>query len=197
MSVKRHHGEYPAPVVPIPGWMSGLELEWLYQQAKLHQVIVEVGSAYGRSSHALLTGNYESFGDQGKVYCVDCWPMHKKATKDEFDYSRKDTHRRSVFFQMCGYFPNLNIWEMESKKAAEAWKYNPWTGNMIFLDGGTQQIEKDLLAWAEYAEGGVLCGHDYSDEYPNVKKAVDVLCEDAKTAVVNPEGTSIWLVEFK
>ena len=38
--MKRHNGEYPMPIVPIPGWMSATELEWLYQRARGHQTIV-------------------------------------------------------------------------------------------------------------------------------------------------------------
>jgi predicted O-methyltransferase YrrM len=188
--MKKHRGEYPMPVVPIPGWMSGLELEWLYQQAKLHKTIVEIGSAYGRSSHALLTGNYESFQNEGRVYCVDYWPLHKKGTRTEFDTTRKDTIRRSTFFQTVGNFPNLNVLEMPSGLAQAAIYSGNVGADMVFLDGGTDNIVADIHLWSFLAKS-LFCGHDYSEEYPNVIEVVDSCFPNKK---IVPE-TTIWYVE--
>ncbi len=196
--MKKHRGEYPCPIVPILGWMSGSELEWLYQQAKLHQYIVEIGSAYGRSSHALLTGNYEAFQSDGKVsgkvYCVDCWPVHVKGTKTEFDYTKKDVTRRLDFFRNVGHFPNLDIWEMTSGSAATFLRtLKGWESllGMVFLDGGTAHMEHDIYLWASMS-APLLCGHDYSpEEYPNVVEVVDRLLPDRKIV----SDTTIWYVE--
>jgi len=191
--MKKHRGEYPCPIIQIHGWMSSPELEWLYQQAKLHQYIVEIGSAFGRSSHALLSGNYEAFQGTGKVYCVDCWPVHVKGTKTEFDYSKKDVARRLEFFRNVGHFPNLDIWEMTSGSAATFIRtLKGWESlGMVFLDGGTDQMEFDIYLWTSIG-APLLCGHDYSpEEYPNVVEVVDRLLPDRK---IVPD-TTIWYVE--
>jgi len=157
--VKRHNGHYPAPLVPIPGWMSGKELEWLYTKAREHQVIVEVGSAYGRSSHAILCGNYESFGKEGVVYCVDPWPKKIKGI-DEFVTGTKDMRRRSEFWKNCGGFPNLNVIELPSMQAS--WALAQAGVTMVFLDGGINQLDKDYNYW-RMIRPKLLCGHDYGE----------------------------------
>lgn len=188
--MKNHIGEYPCPVIQIQGWMSGPELEWLYQKAKLHQNIVEIGSAFGRSSHALLTGNYVGFQGEGRVYCVDCWPVHVKGTKEEFDYSKKDTTRRSAFFHNVGNFPNLQVWEMSSYQVYWFMYSMNTSIDMVFLDGGTDQMRDNIWHWSPIPTG-LLCGHDYSEEYPKVVDAVNELCPNRKIV----PGTTIWYLE--
>lgn len=185
--MKKHRGEYPMPAIQIPGWMSSPELEWLYQRAKENRIIVEVGCAYGRSSHALLTGNWEGFGHEGRVYCVDPWPKPVKGSKDQFDFSFKDTSRRSVFFQRCGYFPNLSVIELISSRAWHAIRESDI--GMVFLDGGTAQMRHDIIEWW-HKPNKILCGHDHSDEYLELKAFIERM-EDVKFVT----DTSIWYVE--
>lgn len=167
--IKNYNGSYRCPYVPIPGWMTATELEWLYQRAREHRTIVEIGSAFGRSSHALLCGNYNSFPGEGRVYCVDPWPSHVKGTKDVFDYGGKDLDRRMQFMQNVGSFPNLNILEIKSRFAASL---VPWIRpDMVFIDGGTAQVKLDISVWKN-TSCRLLCGHDYSEEYPDVIEAV-------------------------
>lgn len=192
--MKHHNGEYQAPIPNIPGWMSGDELEWLYQQAKKHRVIVEVGSAFGRSSHALLTGNYESFGGDGRVYCVDPWPLKDEATK-RFDLSGKDLRRKMWFLHNVAHFPNLSVVELPSQQAVKAFDTVPV--DMVFLDGGTDQVEKDLAYWGTMSYA-LLAVHDYdNDKYPNVVKAVDefqrgIVIPSRMTRQEVVANTSIW-----
>lgn len=188
--MKKHRGEYPMPAIQIPGWMSSPELEWLYQKAKEHRIIIEVGCAYGRSSHAILTGNWEGFGHEGKVYCVDPWPKPVKGSKDQFDFSYKDTSRRSVFFQRCGHFPNLNVIELSEARAHYLLIH--LLPDMVFLDGGTANIAEEIRLWKHSARS-LLCGHDYSEEYPEVIFQVDALGPGAQCM----EDGTIWYLERK
>ncbi len=57
--------DYEYKDLGIQGWMSLKELNWLYQQAKKCDSILEIGSWKGRSTHALLSGC------KGIVTCVD------------------------------------------------------------------------------------------------------------------------------
>ncbi len=193
--MKKHNGEYPMPLPEIPGWMNGPELEWLYQRAKEHQVIVEVGSAYGRSSHALLRGNYETFRETGKVYCVDPWPLKDRETK-VFDHNRKDLNRRTWFFNTCAMFPNLNVLEVEASKACLLFPLHG-SVDMVFLDGGTDQMAEDILDW-RYIPRRLFCGHDYSDEYPGVQQAVNAHNRSfvGRGKVQIAPGTTIWYEEL-
>jgi len=188
--LKAHNdGKYPMPAVQIPGWTTANELEWLYLRATENRIIVEVGCAYGRSSHALLTGNFQAFGNEGKVYCVDPWPMPCKDNgRDEFDPSRKCTERRTTFFLRCGHFPNLNVWEMTSYRAHFIMMLFDIKPDMVFLDPGTINMMDSLVTWRHYAR--FLCGHDYSEKYPELKSHLEF---DGRIRFV--EGTSIWYVE--
>jgi hypothetical protein len=189
--MKTHNGSYPCPVVPIPGWMSGPELEWLYQRARMHRVIVEVGCAYGKSSHAILTGNFEAFGSDGRVYCVDCWPEPIRDT-DEFDHERKAIVRRRVFLNWCGEFPNLNMWEMPSVWAAGlVHSRQTIDPGMVFIDGGTVNMVKDLALWGDCKRVALLCGHDYDpDNYPDLAKHLD-----RQLGLKVAHDTRIWFIE--
>ena len=51
----------------IKGWMSKEELQWLHNQSLKMNSIVEIGSWYGRSTHALVSGC------NGNVYAIDTW----------------------------------------------------------------------------------------------------------------------------
>lgn len=168
--MKKNTGGYPCPMVMIPGWMTFPELEWLYQTAKRFKTIVEIGSAYGRSSHALLTGNYEEFQSEGKVYCVDTW--------GEFA-------RKTVFLNRVGHFPNLKIIELPSLKASCV-----LVADMIFIDGDTRNIKEDLSCWGRAAK--FVCGHDYSEKYPDVVECVNAKFGETVKFVGE---TSIWYVE--
>ncbi len=190
--MKRHQGTYPAPVTGVPGRTSQEDVEWLYKQARKHRTIVEVGSACGKSSHALLTGNYESFGPAGRVYCVDCWPVKVVGTRDEFDYGHKDLAARTLFWAWCGQFPNLNMVELRSVMARKA--LSDVGADMVFLDGGVANMAVDIEVWRK-VPSSVLSGHDYTDEYPMVRRAVDF--SFGPDVRMDGVGSSIWWVRAR
>jgi hypothetical protein len=67
------------------------------------------------------------------------------------------------------------------------------TASMVFLDAGHDKhdVWLDVVAYAPLLEpGGILCGHDYSPEFPGVVEAVDLLTDGAQVV----PGTSIWWV---
>jgi hypothetical protein len=182
--MKRHNGEYPAPLVAIPGWMDGRDLEWLYQQAKKHKTIVEIGSAYGRSSHALLTGNYEAFGKDGAVYCVDPWYEKNKGI-GEFPYRGKDMVRRTQFFFVCGLFPNLRVLEVRSDQARECLRGE--SVGMVFLDGSIPNMIYDVELWLTKPLD-LLCGHDFCcDLQTEVMKKFQIRIEPSQ------DGSFLWV----
>jgi len=59
---------------------------------------------------------------------------------------------------------------------------------MVFLDPGTINIIDSLATWKHYAR--FLCGHDYSEKYPELKSHLEF---DSRIKFV--KGTSIWYVE--
>jgi hypothetical protein len=64
---------------------------------------------------------------------------------------------------------------------------------MVFIDAGHtyQEAKQDILSWMpKVTPGGILSGHDYSDHFPGVKKAVD---ETLRNFDVQFEGTMWWV----
>lgn len=153
----RYYFEYKYP--DIEGWMTFTELNWLYNTAKGMGSVAEIGSWKGRSTHALL-----SSGTQ--VTAIDTW----EGSADP----RDGTHGVNTFneFQKnVGHFQNLRVVHSSSLEAAENME---GSFDMIFIDAGHtyEEVKADILAWKPYAKK-IICGHDYSDTWPEVKRAVD------------------------
>lgn len=144
----------------IDGWMSSQELAFLYGAAAGMESVIEVGSWKGRSTFALLSGC------KGPVWAVDHWrgtegePAHAEAnTRDVFE----------VFMDNVGRFPNLRVRQMESLEAATL----GLKADMVFIDAAHdyESVRADIEAWRP-AAGRLLCGHDFTDTWPEVMRAV-------------------------
>jgi hypothetical protein len=171
---------------PISGRTSQADLEWLYELGQRFHTVVEVGG--GRSTFALLAGNFARWGHDGRVYCVDCWPSKVKGTHDEFNYEVKDVLRRGEFMRVNGNVPNLNVIEVTSEMAS---RFFDQVG-AVFLDGGTINMLKDAVIWRDKAKK-TLAGHDYSKQYPDVVNGLDMIFGSNLRLVGN--GSFIWWVE--
>ena len=136
--------------------------------------VVEVGSWYGKSTHALLSGC------QGIVHAVD----HFQGSADANDR----THNRNgkeEFFKNCGHFPNLDHLEMPSIEASK--KFEDTSIDLVFIDAGHiyEEVLEDLQCW--YPKVRILlCGHDFAMR--PVREAI----EDYGLEVRIPLGGTYW-----
>lgn len=148
----------------IDGWMSDKELEWLSCKAKDFGSILEVGSWKGRSTTAMLKEC------PGIVYAVD-----------NFKGSDEEIHREiraregsifAAFANNVDEFENLIVLKLNSKKAASL--FPDKSIDMIFIDAshGYEDVKSDIELWMPKAKH-LICGHDYCDGWPDIKKAVD------------------------
>lgn len=147
----------------IEGWMSEEELNWLFETSQKCNNIVEVGSFKGRSTHALLSGT------QGKVTAIDSWKLH---------WDINHPHNGEVVFkefkENLKEFTNLEIVKATSNETVN--KYEDDSFDMVFLDFTVHYDEylEAIKKWSiKIKEGGIICGHEYSDDWKEVKKAVD------------------------
>jgi len=145
------------PGANIPGAMAEEALTWLYRHAKGMNSILEIGSRYGRSTTALLTGCHEC---NGKVTCVDLWEEKLHPTAYAQFIKNMDPFRARI-----------NIYRGRSHDLAEV-LYGHW--DMIFIDGSHEypDVKLDLNDYVERADI-LICGHDYTPAHPGVVKAVD------------------------
>lgn len=160
----------------VDGWMSMEELEWLNNSARYMDAVVEIGSFKGRATTALLEGC------KGHVYAVDHWLGDDDGNKVlRGIYENEDVF--GIFMKNVGCYPNLITKKMSSLEAVNEIP----DVDMVFIDGEHtyESVKVDIQAWLPKTRK-ILCGHDYSKEWPGVVSAVNELM-----GPVNVVG-SIW-----
>jgi glycosyltransferase involved in cell wall biosynthesis len=160
----KYYFEYPANT--IDGWMTFEELTWIYETAKRHYHIAELGSWKGRSTHAWASGT------RGNITAIDTW--------EGSDFIGDDTNRLAkledvfkVFKDNLKQFDNVVV---NRKRGMDAVKdYEDKSFDVVFIDAGHtyEDVKADIDAWLPKAKM-VLCGHDYlPDVWMGVIQAVD------------------------
>lgn len=155
----------------IPGWMSIMELAWLAEQATKHSRIVEIGSYLGRSTRALADNT------PGWVLAVDDWKGPRDAQHDKDLFKKFNENMMDECYDES-FVPSENVRTLQCDH--ESVEPSQIEGNtngfdMIFLDGSHEyeDVKRDIGKWLPFLEkGGLICGHDFSDEYPSVQQAV-------------------------
>ncbi len=171
---------YQRPEIDIEGFVSGDELDWLYEMACKMDSIVEVGCWRGKSTHALASGC------KGIVWAVDHWQgspserggAHRLATE-------KDVH--AMFLENVGHMPNIEVLKMDSVEAAKLFKDR--SVDMVWIDGGHDynSIWNDLNAWWPKVKK-ILCGHDIGqDGVPSALQKFGI--------PHRREHTGMWVIE--
>lgn len=181
------YNEYAAP--QIEGWMRWPEIKFLYNQAKLHDTIVEVGSFKGRSSHALLMGALK--GKEGTVTCVDTW-LGSTDPKDATYTIAKQEDLYAAFMKNVGFIRGLKVNRKSSVEAAKDYEDN--SIDFVFIDAGHDftSVTDDILSWSPKCKK-ILAGHDYTpDVWMRVVEAVDNIFGKPDYVV-----DSIWVVDLE
>lgn len=136
------------------GWISPVELDWLHRQAKLHQIIVELGSYRGRSATALCDGC------SGQVFAVDIFH-----DQDLLEFQKNTAALK-----------NLTVHRESSTYAAN--RFADKSVDMVFIDAdhSYESVSDDIRAWLPKCRH-LICGHDYTDDgvghWPGVVRAVN------------------------
>jgi len=163
----------------VHGEMGRYAALWLAHRAQNCSHIIEVGSLQGRSTLAMLANS------TAHLWCVDVWGGKGGTRKDDFHKFLSNTR---------GYADRITILHIHSHEGAIALRNTHGEGffDMIFIDGGHdyETVRGDILGYRPLLrEGGLLCGHDYSRNFPGVRQAVDELL-----GVPNRGAGSIWWV---
>ena len=161
----------------IEGWMGHDEMIWLATQAKNHQVIVEIGSHCGKSTRAFADNTH------GVVYAVDTW-------EDENVY-------RQFYANLAGHIASGKVRPIRatSELGAQLLQRAGVKPTMCFIDANHEYpyIKADIMNWRPLlADNGLLCGHDYSSDWPGVVQAVNELL----VSYVPPK-TGIWVAKHE
>ena len=180
----RYYFEYGAS--DIDGWMGFGDLTFLYEQAKTHKNILELGSWKGRSTHALLSGNLRT---GGTVIAVDTFQGSQDPGDATHDLAKKE-NIYDTFRQNVGMFKNLQVKKMRGDVAVT--HTEDGSMDMIFIDAGHtyEEVKEDIELWRpKVKSGGLLCGDGYNIAWPGLCKAVDELCPGRELV-----GDKLWAI---
>jgi hypothetical protein len=178
----------------IHGWMTRPELQWLFETARSitpDAVWVELGLWKGRSFFTVAMGLRHGSSLTG----VDSFtPVHTILPfVPTRDWVRD--HFRVVLSAVERLRPDLHAEIVRHDTAVASSLFGEASVDAVFFDADHSRdgLARDIDAWLPKAKpGGLLCGHDYSDGFPDVMQLIDERFPDR---VLVP-GTSIWSVRL-
>jgi len=157
-----------------PGWMTEDELRWLGNRAEGRGLVVEVGVWRGRTT-TVLSAVAE------RVLVVDTWRGVEGVPRDGTGKVVASIGSDELFTEYCLRFSEkiydrtVTPIRISSKNARDIMGVymNGQKADMIFIDADHLTLAGDLAVFAPMVrEGGLLCGHDYHDRWPEVVKDV-------------------------
>jgi predicted O-methyltransferase YrrM len=166
----------------VEGYMGTEDMEYLASAASRSMMIVEIGSWHGRSTTALAANT------QGLVFCVDTWSGNLEGLSRGL---KPDLF--ATFAINTSPYPNVLTVRTDSLTAAQLFADAGMTFDFVFIDGSHdyESVKADILAWRGVLDDcGIMAGHDWGDQYPDVERAVTELI--GKVKVID----KIWTTEL-
>ncbi len=138
--------------------------------------IAEIGVNKGETAQLL-----RHLFPNAELFLIDPWQLSRDYFYSATPISRKEKHYKKAFDAVSSYFaedPKTTILRMTAVAAVQE---TPDDFDLVFIDANHEytQVRDNILAWLpKVRPGGILSGHDYTDEIPmfsGVKRAVDEL----------------------
>jgi predicted O-methyltransferase YrrM len=170
----------------IPGWMDDGELEWLASRSTGRDLVVEFGAWCGRSSVALATAH--------QVLSVDTWrgsPEHAEILAGGLDPWDEWAKNTADYANIAPF--EVDLGDVDGVDDLVGVVTDEGRADMVFIDAAHDEasVRRDIITARRLLRpGGLLCGHDYSESWPGVKRAVDALVPDREV-----NETIWWAVE--
>ncbi|MBN1764200.1 MAG: class I SAM-dependent methyltransferase [Sedimentisphaerales bacterium] len=156
----------------VEGWLTDAEAYWLFHMAGNQDIkgdIIEIGSAFGRSTTCLAWG--ARLRNTEKVFAID--PHYGgKGFREQLGEAREK------FSSEPGFRRNIKRFDLEeiiiplvmtSQEARQQWQGSKC--RFLFIDGWHtyDAVKHDITAWYDIMlPGGIIACHDYhSDEVRN------------------------------
>lgn len=160
----------------IQGWMERTELEWLAARAAGLGLVVEFGSWRGRSSVALASAK--------RLLCIDTWEGSDEAAHASLLAS--GVNPWVEWWRNLHDYPHVTPYRLDLDDAYAVGLLcgivaDEGGADMVFVDAAHdyESVRRDIqTAMRLLKPGGLLCGHDYSGSWPDVRRAVDELVPD-------------------
>ena len=177
----------------IPGQMTERELWAIEALAKLVPpggIIVEVGSFLGLSSYAWAKSVHPSV----TVYCIDPWDGNSPGGA-EFHKRHKVDFSLSTFKNFVKNCPNIVPLQGYSPQDFPTWDREI---DLYFEDAVHKNpiLQKNIKFWSSFVKpGGIICGHDYRDKFPDVVAEVNELSRKYSVELITVD--SLWCLPLK
>lgn len=145
---------------------------------------LEIGSWVGTSALAMASRPNVT------VHCIDHWEGSEGLEGGEHGYFTKKVEENggSVFDVFkWNVRHKTNIYSHRGPSLDWAAAIGPLWFDIIFIDGDHRydECKADIEAWSPHVRhGGIICGHDYTQFFPGVTKAVKECGHDASIGPV-------------
>lgn len=170
----------------IDGWMDEIDLKIIEEWASIvpdNGVVVEIGSHLGRSSYCWA----KSIPESAILYCIDHW-------QDITDTALNVTNRYSKFLKNTKDCKNI----IPIKGLAPRINYPNKLIDIFYIDSyhrNPNDLETILFFKKFLKPNGLICGHDYTDQFPSVIQNVKLLEKLYNTKVELYPLSSQWKIQ--
>lgn len=192
----------------IPGWCDFTDIyAEAIQTAPKDAILVEIGTAFGRSIAFLAGEAIRCNRPDLRIFCIDPWiddhdaDWIKNGSREEnrptwgaehAEWARAQGGPFSAFIEkMRTHAPaeleRINVIRGYSVAASGMFRYQ--TVHMAFIDGSHRyaDVKNDIVSWgALVPASGILAGHDFTPEFPGVLQAVN----ESFPGMYTQQGTS-------
>lgn len=175
----------------IPGWMHESELQIIEKWAsnvKENGVIVELGSYKGRSAYCWAKSCHHSV----KVYCIDMFKEH--STKK----GRMTIEPENVWSEFLKYTSECkNIIPIKGNSPKKI-NYPGDRIDVFFIDAShynPSDIMNIQFFRKFFNRNALICGHDYSPQFPHVIANAKYLAESYNKQVTLYANTGLWSIQ--
>jgi len=162
----------------IPGWC---DFEKLYSEvvkyAPPNAKFVEVGSFLGKSACFMAIELIGRNKTDVEFYCVDNWNGVPNVY-DPTEQYKGDVLYKQFTENIKPVKDYIKVLSMSSIEASKQFDDNYL--DFVFIDAGHEyeEVKSDIDAWyPKLKKSGIIAGHDYTDEFPGVIKAVNEFCK--------------------
>lgn len=181
------YATFPLRPLDLQGWSENFPLYQMLIHDMRPKLIVEVGVWKGSSS--VFMANELKNAGRGRIVCVDTWlgavEFWTKHIAGKGDWTRDLKWQNgypSVYYTFLSNVVRRNVTEQvipfpaTSAIACDFFKRKWIRADMVHVDASHsyEDVISDLNCWSGVIrKGGVLFGDDYSQWWPDVKRAVD------------------------
>jgi predicted O-methyltransferase YrrM len=155
----------------LEGWFSFPQLYKYAVQSFPYGKFVEIGTWLGQSA-AYMAVEIANSKKNIDFYCVDTWSGSEEHQQDQ--RVKEDKLYQTFLSNISPVSEHIIPIRMSSEQASRHFKDESL--DFVFIDANHEyeEVKKDIEVWyPKVKKGGIFAGHDYSDTWEGVVKAVN------------------------